>query len=211
MPDDETGDEDDPFRTLIPGDVTKVEFKVSNDAERDETPDGPAWKTYSDDRSATVRVDGEEFDPDDMSIEELREKFDDARHEARETMYTGATFSYEVEGTVEMPTDMTVKMGEDGDEFTVNDVEILSGEQARKRAKQIREDAPDEEYLTDSTTCDIDEVIDALERAKERGVDTVQVNDDGQTRHSRPRIRNNHASFHHMRPLPGDLREWVEL
>lgn len=105
----------------------------------------------------------------------------------------------------------TVTMESGGEEQTFEGVTIRTVSEARKISKEIRENAPDQEYLTDGTTCDIDEVIDALERAKELGVDAVKVNDDGQTRHIKPVITNNHIRHHGLRPPPKTLFEWVEL
>lgn len=100
---------------------------------------------------------------------------------------------------------------DDGTETTYEDVEVLTEAQRRERAAAIREQAPEERLLADGRTRDIEDVIDALEAAREAGVEYVDVNDDGQARTPRPYLRNNHARYRGMAPPPGELREWVEL
>jgi hypothetical protein len=95
--------------------------------------------------------------------------------------------------------------------ITFTGLSILSATEAQSRAAEIRENALDEEHLTDSRTADIDALIAALETAKERGVETVKVNDDGRTRPTHPKVTNNHAKHHAMQPEPDELHEWVEL
>ena len=104
---------------------------------------------------------------------------------------------------------LTVELN--GEETTLENCRVQSMEDAKKQASEIRENAPDEVSLTDGKTCDIDDLIEALQEARERGVDTVYVNDDGQTRHFQPRITNNHRNYHAMKPRPKELYEWVEL
>ena len=117
-----------------------------------------------------------------------------------------------VTGTVEIEgvTGEVTVTHEDGTETTYEDVDIRTQEQAREEAKRIREEAPPKVALGVRTTS-IDDLIGALQQARERGVERVRVNDDGQSRSCRPQITNNHINYRGMAPRPGDLREWVEL
>jgi hypothetical protein len=93
----------------------------------------------------------------------------------------------------------------------IKNAKIQSLDSARGDAAEIRENAPDRVRLTDGMVCDIDDVIAALEEARDRGVETVYVNDDGQTYCPRPVITNNHRQYTATKPEPDELREWVEL
>jgi uncharacterized radical SAM superfamily Fe-S cluster-containing enzyme len=105
----------------------------------------------------------------------------------------------------------TITMEIDGEEVEYQNCRVQSMDEAKQTAEEIRENAPESVALTDGKVCDIDDVIDALQAAKERGVDTVYVNDDGRTRQFQPRITNNHRQHHALQPEPGELFEWVEL
>lgn len=104
---------------------------------------------------------------------------------------------------------ITMTLGDE--EIKLKNVRIQTQADARAELEQMKDDAPDPEYLTESRTSDIDEVIEALQAAKERGVDTVCVNDDGRTMATRPRLTNNLVGRSTMAPPPGELNEYVEL
>ena len=117
-----------------------------------------------------------------------------------------------ISGTIEFegsPTDLRIRT-DDGD-MTARDVTVETEDQYRERLAKMREEAPDPECLTDGQTCDIDEVIEALQAAKERGVDTIYVNDDGLTRPTRPWLTHNLEGRSSMAPQPKELNEYVEL
>lgn len=105
----------------------------------------------------------------------------------------------------------TAKMTLGDQEIELSNLRIQTRDEVHAELMQQKAEAPDTEYLTDSKTCDIDEVIAALQAAKDRGVDTVYVNDDGQTRHFRPRLTNNIVGRSPLAPPPDDLHEYVEL
>lgn len=105
----------------------------------------------------------------------------------------------------------TMTMEVNGEEITHENCRVQPMEDAKKQASEMRKNAPDEVPLTDGKTCDIDDLIEALKEARERGVDSVYVNDDGQTRQFQPRITNNHRHYHATKPRPDELHEWVEL
>ena len=124
-------------------------------------------------------------------------------------MFNGKTT---ISGTIEFgsqSTDLTIRT--DDSDMTMRDVTVETQKQHRERISKMREEAPDPEYLTDGRTCDIDEVIEALQAAKERGVDTVYVNNDGRTTATRPRLANNLVGRSTMAPPPKELNEYVEL
>lgn len=168
-------------------------------------------------KGGTLTIDGEEHDLEELSDEELRDLADriDAA-DADEGMRIpdwGKTYTATASFTAEpQPVEFDqVTISTDDGEMTASDVTVETMDQHDERLEQMEADAPDPEYLTDGSTCAIDDVIDALEEAKARGVDTVYVNDDGQTQHVRPRLTNNMSSLSRMAPPPEELREWVEL
>ena len=125
-------------------------------------------------------------------------------------------FSRELTGTItfegpvdEIEGDVTI-IDAEGNETRIENATIKSREKVREEARKLRENAPAEQRLGERTT-DIDDVIKALHKAKERGIDEVYVNDDRMTRRPDPRITNNHVHYLGTGPKPGDLEEWVEL
>lgn len=105
----------------------------------------------------------------------------------------------------------TVRISTEDGERVYENVRIQSLTAAKAEADQLREQAPDPEWVCEQRTADIDAVIEALQAAKAQGVDTVYVNDDGMNRQLRPRITNNYYQYVASRPKPDELREWVEL
>lgn len=109
----------------------------------------------------------------------------------------------------EIEADVTITDAE-GNKHCIEKATIKSREAVREEARELRENAPPERDLGDRTA-DIDDIIRALQEAKEQGVDTVYVNDDGMTRSPDPRITNNRVHYYGTGPKPDELDEWVEL
>ena len=181
----------------------------NNQNDTDETEDD-AEDSIGRDVTLTVRgqetpIDNVEWDLDTVgdNLDALAYALQDAsRHALSGTFSFGIPID-EIEG------DVTIT-GSEATETRIENATIKSREQVREEAQEIRANAPPEYDLSDRTT-DIDEVITALQRAKEHGVSEVYVNDEGMARSPDPRITNNHVHYHGTGPKPGDLEEWVEL